>query len=63
MTTTLSPSTKLLEPRALDWPTARRLAVEHHLDPRTVIREHREPGCVRGDAGRRARVALTEAGY
>ena len=38
----------------------RRLAVTYDLDPRSIVREFREPGSVRGMAGERARRALRE---
>jgi hypothetical protein len=37
----------------------RRLSVAHDVDPRTILRELREPGSVRGMAGERARRALS----
>jgi hypothetical protein len=38
----------------------RRLAVEHSVDPRTIVRELDQPGSVRGLAGERARRAVAE---
>ena len=38
--------------------TVRRLAVAHGVDPRSILRELREPGSVRGAAGDRAREAV-----
>jgi hypothetical protein len=49
-------------PPPLDTPTARTLAVKAHVDPRTILAIARGDK-VRGDAGHRARAALTEAGY
>lgn len=43
-----------------DTGTLRRLAVEYQVDPRSIRRELREPGSVRGMAGHRARAALAE---
>jgi carbamoylphosphate synthase small subunit len=43
-----------------DAATLRRLAVAHDVDPRSIVRELREPGSVRGMAGARARVAARE---
>lgn len=40
---------------------ARRLAVEHHVDPRSIRREAAQPGSVRGMAGERARAAARAA--
>ena len=48
-------------PRPIDYPTARRLAVEAQVDPRTILRLARG-GNVRGMAGERARAALAELG-
>lgn len=50
------------EPAQLDTATARALAVEAAVDPRSIIREHRRPGSVRGMAGHRARSALAARG-
>ena len=38
--------------------TLRRLSAAHDVDPRSILRELREPGSVRGMAGERARKAL-----
>lgn len=46
--------------RAPDAATLRRLAVAHDIDPRSILRELREPGSVRGMAGDRAREAIRE---
>jgi hypothetical protein len=43
-----------------DAATLRRLAVTHDVDPRSILRELREPGGVRGMAGARARAAVHE---
>jgi hypothetical protein len=43
-----------------DAATIRRLAVAHSVDPRSIARELREPGSVRGMAGERAREAVRE---
>ncbi len=43
-----------------DAATLRRLAVTHDVDPRSIVRELREPGSVRGMAGARARAAVHE---
>jgi hypothetical protein len=40
--------------------TLRRLAVVHGVDPRSILRELREPGGVKGMAGERARQAVHE---
>jgi len=48
--------------RKLDEATARELAVRAGVDPRTVKRAARGQ-YVRGMAGRRARIALDEAGF
>jgi carbamoylphosphate synthase small subunit len=39
--------------------TLRRLAAVHDVDPRSILRELREPGSVRGMAGERARKAVS----
>jgi|HubBroStandDraft_2_1064218.scaffolds.fasta_scaffold359949_2 hypothetical protein len=39
--------------------TLRRLSVAHDVDPRSILRELREPGSVRGMAGERARNAVS----
>jgi carbamoylphosphate synthase small subunit len=39
--------------------TLRRLSAAHDVDPRSILRELREPGSVRGMAGERARKALS----
>lgn len=46
---------------SLSIPTAtlRRLSAEHDVDPRSIMRELREPESVRGMAGERARKALS----
>lgn len=49
-------------PKTLDEATTRRIAVEADVDPRTVLRELREPGSVRGMSGERARTALIKRG-
>ena len=36
----------------------RRLSAAHDVDPRSILRELREPGSVRGMAGERCREAL-----
>jgi len=36
----------------------RRLAATHDVDPRSILRELREPGSVRGMAGERAKRAV-----
>jgi len=46
----------------LDWAAARALAVKAEVDPRSLFALLRGEE-VRGMAGRRARVALLEAGY
>jgi hypothetical protein len=38
--------------------TLRRLSAAHDVDPRSILRELREPGSVRGMAGERARRAV-----
>lgn len=38
--------------------TLRRLSAAHDVDPRSILRELREPGSVRGMAGERCREAL-----
>jgi len=38
--------------------TLRRLSATHDVDPRSILRELREPGSVRGMAGERARKAV-----
>lgn len=38
----------------------RRLAVAHDVDPRSIVRELREPWSVRGMAGERARAAVVD---
>jgi hypothetical protein len=43
-----------------DTATLRRLAVAHDVDPRSIVRELRQPGSVRGMAGARARAAVRE---
>jgi hypothetical protein len=43
-----------------DAATLRRLSVAHLVDPRSITRELREPGCVRGMAGERARAAVAD---
>jgi hypothetical protein len=51
-----------IPPIRLDASTLRRLAVEAHVDPRTISRA----ACgerIRGDAGHRAREALERHGY
>jgi hypothetical protein len=40
----------------------RRIALEHGVDPRTILREFERPGCVRGLAGERARRAVAAFG-
>ena len=40
--------------------TLRRLSAAHDVDPRSILRELREPGSVRGMAGDRCRQALSE---
>jgi hypothetical protein len=45
----------------IDAATKRRLAVKYSLDPRTIDKEGRQPGSVRGLPGERARQALAEA--
>jgi hypothetical protein len=40
--------------------TLRKLAVSYDLDPRSIVRELRKPGSVRGMAGERARRAVRE---
>lgn len=50
----------------IDTATARKLAVAASADPRTVLREFRQPGSVRGMAGHRVRRVLAAefgAGY
>lgn len=42
-----------------DTASLRRLAVEFGVDPRSILRELREPGSVKGMAGERARAAAT----
>jgi carbamoylphosphate synthase small subunit len=37
----------------------RRLSAAHDVDPRSILRELREPGSVRGMAGERARKAVS----
>jgi hypothetical protein len=49
-------------PPAPDTPTARRLAVEARVDPRTITRVALG-GRVRGDAGHRAREVLVRHGW
>ena len=44
--------------RHIDTATIRRLAVTYSVDPRSIRREMREPGSVRGMAGHRVREAL-----
>jgi len=39
--------------------TLRRLSAAHDVDPRSILRELREPGSVRGMAGERARKAVS----
>ena len=46
----------------IDLATARSLAVRAEVDPRSIYRELKEPGSVRGLAGHRARRVLREAG-
>lgn len=46
--------------QSADAATVRRLAVAHDIDPRSILRELREPGSVRGMAGERAREAVRE---
>jgi hypothetical protein len=41
----------------------RRIAVRSSTDPRTVLREWRSPGSVKGMSGDRIRRALAELGY
>jgi hypothetical protein len=41
-------------------PALRRLSAAHDVDPRTILRELREPGSVHGMAGERARRAVSE---
>lgn len=53
-----------LPPRSqVDTATARHLAVEADADPRSVRRELRAPGSVRGMAGHRIRAVLAMHGY
>lgn len=40
--------------------TLRRLAAAHDVDPRTILREWREPGSVKGMTGDRCRRAISE---
>lgn len=47
----------------IDTATARKLAVAADADPRSVLRELRQPGSVRGMAGHRVRQALEQHGY
>jgi hypothetical protein len=47
---------------ALPTALARELAVKYQVDPRSIQREHRSPGTVRGMAGDRARAALRSVG-
>ena len=56
-TRTSTPPPSLARPDAA---TLRRLAVAHDVDPRSIVRELREPGSVRGMAGARARAAASE---
>lgn len=44
----------------IDITTLRRICAQHDVDPRTVERELREPGAVRGLAGERARRAVRD---
>ncbi len=50
------------QPTTIDSARARELAVAAGVDPRSIIRELRAPGSVRGMAGHRARRVLAEAG-
>ncbi|HEY6357725.1 MAG TPA: hypothetical protein VIX35_05750 [Vicinamibacterales bacterium] len=43
---------------AISTATLRRLSAAHDVDPRSILRELREPGSVRGMAGERARRAV-----
>jgi hypothetical protein len=48
----------MTEPRSIPATTLRRLSVAHDVDPRSILKELREPGSVRGTAGDRCRDAL-----
>ena len=45
---------------AIPTATLRRHSAAHDVDPRTILRELREPGSVRGMSGERARRAVSE---
>jgi hypothetical protein len=45
-------------PRPIPTATLRRLAADHDVDPRSILRELRAPGSVCGMAGERCRAAL-----
>jgi len=46
------------DPPVLSTATLRRLSAAHDVDPRSILRELRQPGSVRGMAGERCRQAL-----
>ena len=48
----------MTEPRSIPATILRRLSAAHDVDPRSILKELRAPGSVRGTAGDRCRDAL-----
>jgi hypothetical protein len=50
----------MADPSSIPTSVLRRLSAAHGVDPRSILKELRDPGSVRGMAGDRCREALRE---